>query len=401
MEYGLEIVADIAIIMAIAGGIIFLFAKLKQPVILGYLLAGIIIGPYTPPFVLISRIDFLEVAAELGVILLLFGVGLEFPLSKLKKIGFKVPIGISLIEIAVMFLISFVLAWMLDWSFLDALFLGAALASSSTAIIVKVLGDEGKLKEKSALLMMAVLMAEDLFVVLLLALLPSIAAGASPSVAEMSLTVGKILLFIVGTLVIGSLVVPRAFAVVDRLNKAELLIVTSLGLCFGLSVLAHELGLSMAIGAFLAGVLLAEAVCCEKVARLTSPIKDMFAAMFFVSMGALIDVGQFSAFVLPALAVTVFMIAGKVIGCASGARIFGSGWSDSLKVGLGMAQIGEFAFIVVKAGQDIGVINTVLFPTIGVSVALTAFLTPYLVRLSYRIPPGFVPRLPRNILRRQ
>jgi len=301
----------------------------------------------------------------------------------------------------VMFLVSFVLAWVLAWSFLDALFLGAALASSSTAIIVKVLGDEGKLKEKSALLMMAVLMAEDLFVVLLLALLPSIAAGSSPSVSEMSLTVGKILLFIVGTMVIGSLVVPRAFTVVDRINKAEVLIVTSLGLCFGLSVLAHALGLSMAIGAFLAGVLLAEAGCCEKVARLIAPIKDMFAAMFFVSMGALIDVSQFSSFIIPALAVTVLMIIGKVIGCTSGARIFGSRWSDSLKVGLGMAQIGEFAFIVVKAGQDIGVINSVLFPTIGVSVALTAFLTPYLVRLSYRIPPGFVPRLPGNILRRQ
>ena len=179
-----------------------------------------------------------------------------------------------------------------------------------------------------------------------------------------------------------------------------MLLLTSLGLCFGLSVLANSLGLSMAIGAFLSGVLLAECGACGKVTRLISPIKDMFAAMFFVSMGALIDISQFRAFIVPALAVTVFMVAGKVIGCASGTRLFGYSTADSLKVGLGMAQIGEFAFIVVKAGQDINVINPVLFPTIGVAVALTAFLTPYLIRLSYRIPPDFVP-WPLNLMRKE
>ena len=218
---GLDIVRDFAVIMTIAAVVVFIFHKLKQPVILGYLIAGVILGPYTPPFSLISRIDFLNVAAELGVILLLFGVGMEFPLSRLKKIGFKAPIVISLIEIALMFALSFLLSWILRWSFTDALFLGAALASSSTAIIVKVLTDEGKLKETSTLVMMAVLVAEDLFVILLLALLPSISGAGPATVPELSWTVGKILIFIFGTLIIGSLVVPRAFAAVEKLKKGR------------------------------------------------------------------------------------------------------------------------------------------------------------------------------------
>jgi CPA2 family monovalent cation:H+ antiporter-2 len=385
VTFSSEIIADFAVIMTIGALVTFLFYELKQPLILGYLIAGVIIGPYTPPFSLVSRLDVLGAAADLGVILLLFGIGLEFPLARLRKVGLKVPIGISAIEIALMFLISYGIGSMLDWSFMDSLFLGAALASSSTVIIAKVLTDLGKLKDTSALVMMGVLVVEDILVVLMLALITAIAGAGSLGLPGLAWTVGKILLFIFGALIIGSLVVPRIIDRIARLEQNEVLILIALGLCFGLSVVANILGLSMAIGAFLMGVLVANAKSSGKVASLTSPIKDMFAAMFFVSMGALIDITQFRVFLVPALIVTGVMMVGKTVGCGLGTKVFGYDTSTSLKVGLGMGQIGEFAFIVVKAGQDMNLISPILFPIIGVAAAITAFTTPYSVKLSYKI----------------
>lgn len=385
MTFSAEIVADFAVIMTIAGIVTFLFYKLKQPLILGYLIAGIIIGPYTPPFSLVTRPDVFGAAADLGVILLLFGIGLEFPLSKLRSIGLKVPIGISAIEITLMFLVSYAIAWILGWSFMDALFLGAALASSSTVIIAKVLNDLGKLRDTSALVMMGVLIVEDLFVVLMLALIPSIAGTGSSALPGVVWTIGKVLLFVFGTLIIGNFLVPRIIDRTARLERNEVLILVALGLCFGLSVVANLLGLSMAVGAFLIGVLVANAKSSGKVALLTSPIKDMFAAMFFVSMGALIDITQFRIFLVPALIVTAVMMLGKMVGCGLGTKLFGYDTSTSLKVGLGMGQVGEFAFIIIKAGQALNLISPIIFPIIGVAAAITAFSTPYTIKLSYQI----------------
>lgn len=387
MIFSSQIVADFAVIMTIAAIVYFIFHKLKQPAILGYLVAGVIIGPHTPPFSLISNLDTLATAAELGVILLLFGIGLEFPLTRLRNIGLKVPIGISVIEIALMFLISYGIGWMLGWSFMDSLFLGAALASSSTVVIAKVLTDLGKLKDTSALVMMGVLVAEDILVVLMLALITSIAGAGSLGLPGLAWTISKILLFIFGALIIGSWVVPRIIDRIARLEQNEVLILVALGLCFGLAVVANLLGLSMAIGAFLMGVLVANAKSSGKVTTLTSPIKDMFAAMFFVSMGAFIDITQFRVFLVPALIVTAVMMVGKMVGCGLGTKILGYDTPTSLKVGLGMGQIGEFAFIVAKAGQDLNLISPILFPIIGVAAAITAFATPYTIKLSYRIDP--------------
>ena len=371
--------------MTIAAIVMILFYKLKQPLILGYLIAGVIIGPYTPPFSLITRLDVLGATADLGVILLLFGIGLEFPLSKFRNMGYKVPIGIAAIEIVLMFLISYGIGWILSWPFMDSLFLGMALASSSTVIIAKALSDLGKLKDTSATVMMGTLVAEDLFVVLILALITSLTGISLPS--HLAWAVGKISLFIFGVLIIGSLVVPKLIDWTASLKHDEILVLVVLGLCFGLSIMANWLGLSMAIGAFLIGVLVANARSVGKVILLISPIKDMFAAAFFVSMGALIDITQFRVFLVPALIVTVIMIAGKMAGCGLGTKVFGYDTSTSLKVGLGMGQVGEFAFIVVKVGQDLNLISPVIFQIIGVAVAITAFTTPYMIKLSYQIEP--------------
>jgi CPA2 family monovalent cation:H+ antiporter-2 len=387
VTFSSEIIADFAVIMTMGALVTFIFYELKQPLLLGYLIAGVIIGPYTPPFSLVTRLDVLGAAADLGVILLLFGIGLEFPLARLRKVGFKVPIGVSAIEIALMFLISYGIGWALGWSFMDSLFLGVALASSSTVIIAKVLTDMGKLKDTSTLVMMGVLIVEDLFVVLILALITAIVGTGSLALPGLAWTVGKVLLFIFGTLIVGSLIVPRIIDRVARLEHDEILILVALGLCFGLSVVANILGLPMAIGAFLIGVLVASAKSAGRVASLSSPIKVMFAAIFFVSMGALIDISQFRVFLIPALVITAIMTVGKMIGCGVGTKAFGYDISTSLKVGLGMGQIGEFAFIVAKAGQDLNVISPTVFPTIAIAAAITAFLTPYMIKLSYRINP--------------
>jgi CPA2 family monovalent cation:H+ antiporter-2 len=251
----------------------------------------------------------------------------------------------------------------------------------------------GKLKDISALVMMGILIVEDLIVVTMLALIISMVGSDTSEFNDMTLTLGKIILFIVGAFLIGMLIIPRIIDKVahpesdDEKTHNEVLILVALGLCFTLSIIGNLIGLSLAIGAFLMGVFIASAKSAEKVATLTSPIKIMFAAMFFVSMGALIDITQFQVFLPAALLVTATMVVGKIAGVGIGTRIFGFDKSISLRVGLGMGQIGEFAFIVVNAGQALEVVNPVLFPTIAVSVAITAFLTPYLIKFSYRITP--------------
>ena len=384
MPFEPSIVADFAVIMTVAAIVYFIFNKLKQPTILGYLVAGVLIGPYTPPFQLVSDLNVLSTTADLGVILLLFGIGLQFPLTKLRRVG-KVSAGVAGIEIAVMFLLSYGIGWLLDWPLMDSLFLGTALASSSTAIIAKVLTDLGKIKDTSALVMLGVLVVEDLVVVGLLALATSIVGTGSISFASISWITVKVLALVFGTIILSIFAVPKIIDKIVEGENNELLILVVLGFCFGFSVITNLFGFSLAMGAFLAGIAVGSAKSVEKVGSLVSPLKDMFAAIFFVSIGALIDIGQFQNFLLPALLITALMITGKLLGCGFGTRVCGYDASTSLRVGLGMCQIGEFAFIVIKVGRDLNVISPFLFPIVGVAAAITTFLTPYFIKLSYRV----------------
>ncbi len=384
MTFSSSIVADFAVIMIIAAAVVYLFYRLKQPMIIGYLIAGIIIGPYTPPFSLIANPAVFSATADLGVILLLFGIGLKFPLSKLLTVG-KVSAGVAAIEVAFMMALSFAIAWLLGWPLLDALFLGTALASSSTAIIAKVLGDMGKLQEPPALIMLGVLVVEDLIVVGVLAVITSSVTSGGVEFTGIVWILFKIFAFIFGSLGLGVLIVPRIINRIVRLGNNEVLLLIILGLVFGLSIAGSRLGFSVAIGAFLMGVIVAGAREAGQVNRLISPVKDMFAAIFFVSVGALIDVTQFPVFWFPALLITLLMLVGKMVGCGVGTKVFGYDNSTSLKVGLGMSQIGEFAFIVMKAGQDLNLVSPFLFSIVGVAAGITTFLTPYLIGLSYKI----------------
>ena len=291
-----------------------------------------------------------------------------------------------------MLILSYGIGWLLGWPLMDSLFLGAALASSSTAIIAKVLTDLGKIKDTSAMVMLGVLVVEDLVVVGLLAVVTSIVGEGSISFASISWITVKIFALVFGTIILSIFAVPKIIDKIVKGGNNEFLILVVLGFCFGFSVITNLLGFSLAMGAFLAGIAVASAKSVEKIGSLISPLKDMFAAIFFVSIGALIDIGQFENSLLPALLITVLMIVGKMIGCGFGTRVCGYDNSTSFRVGLGMCQIGEFAFIVMKVGQDLNVISPFLFPIVGVAAAITTFLTPYFIKLSYRVDlnQGFI-----------
>ncbi|MGD6810056.1 MAG: cation:proton antiporter [Candidatus Bathyarchaeia archaeon] len=383
MSFEIQIITDLSVLLVISAVVALIFYKLKQPIVIGYLIAGIIIGPYTPPFSLVSHVEILNVFAEIGVILLLFTIGLEFPISKLRSIG-RVVIGVSAIEISLMLIVSWILGNALGWSFYDTLFLGAALASSSTTIISKVLSDMGKIKETPSIIMLGILVVEDITVVVMLAMFQNVAIANTFSLTSSLVLLLKLVAFIGGTLLIGSMLVPKVIDRIAKIGNNELLYILMLGICFAFSIMANQLGFSAAIGAFLIGVVVAKARCREQINREIEPLQYIFGAIFFVSMGALMDVNQISVYWLPALLVTFAVLGTKLVTCGLGTRLFGYDNKTSLRVGLGMAQIGEFAFIVVKAGQDLGVISDFLLPIVAVATIITSFATPYLIKFAFK-----------------
>ena len=384
MSFEIQAITDLAVILVVAAAVALIFYKLKQPIVVGYLIAGIIIGPYTPPFSLINHVDILNVFAEIGVILLLFTIGFEFPIQKIRSMG-RVVIGVSAIEITLMLAISWVIGtYLLGWSFYDTLFLGAALASSSTTIIAKVLGDMGKIKETSSVIMLGILVVEDVVVVIILSMLQNLAVTNAISLTSVSILLVKLVLFVGGTLTLGFLFLPRIIDRVAKIDSRELLYILMLGLCFGFAIIANEIGFSVAIGAFLIGVVAARARSREEINREIDPLQHVFGAIFFVSIGALMDLTKIAVYWFPAIIVTLAVLATKLVSCGFGTRLFRYDRKTSLRVGLGMAQIGEFAFIVVKVGQDLGVTSDFLLPIIGVAAIVTSFITPYLIKFSFK-----------------
>ena len=379
----IQVITDLAILLAVASVVTIIFHRLKQPLVVGYLIAGIIVGPYSPPFSLISNIPILNVFAEIGVILLLFTIGLEFPINRLRSIG-RVIIAVSAFEITLMLAVSFALGTFLQWQLFDTLFLGAALASSSTTIIAKVLSDMGKMKETSSAIMLGILVVEDVAVVLILAMLQNVATASAFSLTSSILLLLELIAFIGGTLVIGHFFLPKLIDRVAKLENRELFYILMLGLCFGFSIISYLIGFSVAIGAFIIGVVAAQSNSREAINREIDPFQLVFGAIFFVSMGALMDISQIATYWLPAVLVTLAVLGTKLATCGFGARLCGCDKKTSLRVGLGMAQIGEFAFIVIKTGQDLGKISDFLLPVIGVAAIITSFATPYLIKFSFK-----------------
>ncbi|MGY2291559.1 cation:proton antiporter [Pseudomonas sp. SDO528_S397] len=377
--HAISFIQDLAVIMLVAGVVTILFHRLKQPVVLGYIVAGFIIGPHTPPFGLIHDEDTIKTLAELGVIFLMFCLGLEFSLRKLFKVGATAFIA-AFLEIVLMIWIGYEIGQWFDWNTMDSLFLGAILAISSTTIIVKALNDLKMKNQRFAQLIFGVLIVEDILGIGIIALLSSIAVSGTVSSGEVFSTVGKLSLFMIVALVIGILLVPRLLAYVARFESNEMLLITVLGLCFGFCLLVVKLEYSMVLGAFLIGAIMAESRQLLKIERLIEPVRDMFSAIFFVAIGLMIDPQILLQYAWPIAVITVAVVLGKMLSCGLGAFIAGNDGRTSLRVGMGLSQIGEFSFIIAALGMTLQVTSDFLYPVAVAVSAITTLLTPYLIR---------------------
>lgn len=377
--HAISFIQDLAVIMLVAGVVTILFHRLKQPVVLGYIVAGFIIGPHTPPFGLIHDEDTIKTLAELGVIFLMFCLGLEFSLRKLFKVGATAFIA-AFLEIVLMIWIGFEIGRWFGWNTMDSLFLGAILAISSTTIIVKALNDLKMKNERFAQLIFGVLIVEDILGIGIIALLSGIAVSGTVSSGEVFSTVGKLSLFMIVALVIGILLVPRLLAYVAKFESNEMLLITVLGLCFGFCLLVVKLEYSMVLGAFLIGAIMAESRELLKIERLIEPVRDLFSAIFFVAIGLMIDPSILLEYAWPIVVITLAVVLGKMLSCGMGAFIAGNDGRTSLRVGMGLSQIGEFSFIIAALGMTLQVTSDFLYPVAVAVSAITTLLTPYLIR---------------------
>ena len=398
-------VTDLAFIMIIGAVVTLAFFKIKQPLIIGYLFAGMLIGPLSPLWAwilpdggpssniiggvgILSDISALNLFAEIGVILLLFVIGIEFPYAKIKSIG-RVAIGVGTIGLISTLGVVFYSATALGLNFMDSLFISAALSISSTAVIVKIFEEMGRIKRESSILVLGILIVEDVIAVILISSLQSIALVGSVSIESVLLVVLVAAGLIIGTFTVGTRIIPPLIDRVAATEHREILLLSVLGVCFGYALLANIVGLSVAIGAFLAGVLVAESKSAEVAKILSSPIKDMFVAIFFISVGALMDVSQLGNYLYLTLALVAVAIGMKFGGNMLGNFLFRQNRAKSLRSAFALAAPrGEFSIVIIKTGVDIGAVSAFLFPLIGVITIITAFLSPFLVKASDKIVPA-------------
>jgi len=391
---GIRFIHDLALIMVVAGITTVLCHRLRQPVVLGYLVAGMLLGPHTPPLAFVLEEQSLHAIAELGVVLLLFSVGLEFNLRRLRQVGAG-PVVAAGTEVMLMLWLGYELGRAFGWRTMDALFLGAIMSLSSTMLVLRSLDDAGRRKEAFGQLVLGILVVEDIFTVVLIALLSGIALTGDVAPGQALTLIGKLALFVVVGLVLGLLAIPRFIDWVAGLGRNETLLVTTLGVCFGASLLAVNAGLSVALGAFISGAIVGESHALPRVEKLIAPLRDMFGALFFVAIGMLIDPRALLQYWLPVLLVSVAVIVGKTLTCTFGGALAGHDGRNALRAGLSLAQIGEFSFVIASLGLSLKVTSDFLYPIAVAVSAVTAFVTPYLVRSSDRIAEAAERRMPR------
>jgi monovalent cation:H+ antiporter-2, CPA2 family len=382
------IVQDFAVIMIVAAIMLVITYKLKQPMAVGYILAGMIIGPHTPPFSLIRNVNTVNVFAELGIIMLLFVIGTEFPIAKLRSVG-RISVVIALAETIGTLLFSFFVAEALGFSSFDSMFLALAMSITSTVVTVRVLEELGMIKDESTILLLGISVVEDIIAITTLGVFQSIAINGSGgiSIIHISISIGIVAAFIGSILILGSRFIPNIIDKISKTNDYAILLIVILGLAFGLSFAAKGLGLSAATGAFLAGVLVAESKNAASARVITIPLRDMFAALFFISIGALMEVSLIPLFIVPALVFILSSFASKFL-IITLIVIRSSKYNSltALRTGFGMASArGELSLIVAKGGQDVGAISSAVFPIVGVVTIVTIFMTPYILRFGRQL----------------
>ncbi|HKY62187.1 MAG TPA: cation:proton antiporter [bacterium] len=389
-----EFLKALAVVLCVAAVTTVLFQKLRQPVVLGYILAGLIVGPHVP-VPLVANAGVVQTLSELGVILLMFSLGLEFSIAKLIKVGPTAGVT-AVVQCSIMFWLGFLIGKAFGWTLQESLYTGAIIAISSTTIIAKAFNEQkitGHLRE----LVVGILIVEDLIAILLMAVLTAISSGAGLSAPALAVTVGRLAVFLLVLLIVGLLVVPRAIRVITKLGSAETTLVASIGICFAVALLALEFGYSVALGAFLAGALVAESGETAKIEHLVEPVRDMFAAIFFVSVGMMIVPEMLVKHWQAVLVITAVVIAGKVFSVSLGTLLTGEGVRTSVRAGMSLAQIGEFSFIIAGLGLALNAIDEFLYPVAVAVSAITTLTTPWLIKSSDKAANFVENRLPRPI----
>jgi CPA2 family monovalent cation:H+ antiporter-2 len=380
-----QVVQDFAIIMVVASVMALVSYRLKQPMVIGYIVAGMIIGPYTPPFSFILHPEILNLLAEIGIVLLLFVVGLEYPITKLRSVGRKALI-IAFSEAFGTFGLGFAVGQMIGMTLFDSLFIALAISVTSTVVLSRVLQEFGIAKTDVSTLLLGITVIEDIIIVSTLAVLQSVASTGTLAIEDIAISIGLVLVFIAGALFIGSKTIPKFVDFVSKTNQVDVLVVAILGVAFGLSFIANQLGISVAAGAFFAGVLVAESRSQATARVLTSPLKDMFAALFFVSVGALMDVSQLQSFIVPALIFVATSFAAKFITVYLSSKSQGLSKKATIQTAFGSsASGGELALVVAKGGADVGATSAFVLPMVGTMTIITSFLSPYLVKFGWKI----------------
>ena len=394
-----HLIQDLALILMVAGLVTLLFKKLRQPLVLGYIVAGFLVSPHMP--YLMSVVDKADIQtwADIGVMFLLFSLGLDFSFKKILKMGMA-PVIAALTIIFCMMALGTGVGTMFGWSRMNCLFLAGMLAMSSTTIIYKALDDLGLRQQRFAGLVMSVLILEDVLAIVMMVMLSTIASGANPDGSMMIESVSKIVFFLVLWFVVGIFLIPPFLRKTRRLMNDETLVVVALGLCCAMAVLSTTVGFSSAFGAFVMGSILAETIEADKITTVVEPVKNLFGAIFFVSVGMLVDPAILVSYAVPILVLVLTILVGQAIFGTMGFMLSGQPLKTAMRCGFSMAQIGEFAFIIASLGLSLRVISDFLYPVVVAVSVITTFLTPYMMKAAIPCYEFMERRLPRKWIRR-
>jgi CPA2 family monovalent cation:H+ antiporter-2 len=390
------LIYDLTVMLGVAGIVVIIFQRIHQPVVLGYLVAGILIGPYITKHGFVTDIANIKILSELGVIFLMFSLGLEFSFHKLTKVGFSALIT-GVFDVSLMLLFGYFAALMMGWSYTNCLFLGAAVAISSTTIIFKAINELGLKSRRFAEVIYGVLIVEDLLAILLLVALSTIVLKKNVDASDMFFATGKLILVVSAWFLVGYSLVPTLFRRLSTYISQETLTIVSVALCLFLVSVAAYFHYSTALGAFIMGSILAETVLIKRIEETIVPIRDIFGAVFFISVGMLINPVMIAEQWREVLFISLVVVLGKVLVISVGTFLTGQSIKTSVRAGFGMTQIGEFSFIIATLGVSLNATNDILFPVIVAVSSITTFTTPYMIRLSGVIGSYLERRIPHRI----
>ena len=394
-----ELVKDLALILVVAGFVTLIFKKLKQPLVLGYIVAGFLVSPHMPYTMSVVDQGDIQTWADIGVIFLLFSLGLDFSIKKILKMGAS-PIIAACTIIFCMLALGVIVGYSFGWKEMDCIFLGGMVAMSSTTIIYKAFSDMGLTQQGFASTVMSVLILEDILAIVMMVMLSTVASGNSPDGVQLLGSIMKIGFFLVLWFVVGLFAIPLFLRSVRKILNSETLLIVSLGFCCLMAVISTQVGFSAAFGAFVMGSILAETVEADKIIRLVDPVKNLFGAIFFVSVGMLVKPDVIVQYAIPILLLVITILVGQALFGTLGYLLGGQTLKNAMRCGFSMAQVGEFAFIIATLGKSLGVISEFLYPVVVAVSVITTFLTPYMIRAAEPCYNVLVKHLPKRWVRR-